>query len=56
MLRLALIFLGIAIAGAVVGFGGVAGIVGDSAKFVFLIFLMLFLIAMILTFTRRGEQ
>jgi len=56
MLRLALVFLGIAIAAAIVGFGGVAGFVGDSAKFLFLIFLILFLIAMILVFTRREPQ
>jgi len=47
MLRWAMIFLIIALAAAVLGFGGIAATAAGIAKILFYIFLALFLVALI---------
>ena len=47
MLRWAMIFLIIALAAAVLGFGGIAATAAGIAKILFYIFLVMFLVALI---------
>lgn len=54
MLYWALIFLIVALIAAALGFGGVAAGAGMIAKILFFLFLVLFLITLIVGFTRRG--
>lgn len=54
MLYWALIFLIVALIAAALGFGGVAAGAGMIAKVLFFLFLVLFLIALVVGFTRRG--
>ncbi len=55
MLRLAVIFFVIALIAAVFGFGGVAALSADIAKFLFFIFVALFVIALVFgALGRRG--
>jgi uncharacterized membrane protein YtjA (UPF0391 family) len=48
VLRWAFIFLIIALAAAILGFGGFAGVVADVARVLFFVFLLLFAIGVIL--------
>ena len=52
MLRMAVVFLVVAIIAAIFGFGGIAAVATDFAKILFFVFLVLFLVALILG--RRG--
>ena len=54
MLYWALIFLIVALIAAALGFGGVAAGAGMIAKVLFFLFLVLFLVALVVGFTRRG--
>ena len=47
MLRLAVVFLVIAIIVAVFGFGGVAAVATDAARILFFVFIVLFLITLV---------
>ena len=53
MLRLAILFLVIALIAALFGFGGVATASAGIAKILFWIFLVIFVIALIMGFGRR---
>lgn len=56
MLRLALLFLVIALVAAVFGFGGIAAGAASIAKILFWVFLVIFLISLIFGFGRRGSS
>jgi len=55
MLRLALIFLVVALIAALMGFGGIAGDAAWIAKMLFFIFLVVFLISVVLGIGRGGN-
>lgn len=55
MLRLALLFLVIALVAALFGFGGIAAGAASIAKILFWVFLVVFLISLIFGFGRRGR-
>lgn len=48
MLNLALLFLVVAIAAAIFGFGGIAGTAAGIAQFLFVVFVVLFLASLFL--------
>ena len=48
MLRWAFIFLIVALAAAILGFGGVAGAAAGIAKILFFVFLLLFVVGLIM--------
>jgi uncharacterized membrane protein YtjA (UPF0391 family) len=48
MLRLAIVFLVIALIAAVFGFGGVAAVATDAARILFFVFIVLFLITLVM--------
>jgi uncharacterized membrane protein YtjA (UPF0391 family) len=54
MLRWALIFLVIALIAAVLGFGGIAAAAADIGRFLFGLFLILFIVSLIIHTVRRG--
>jgi uncharacterized membrane protein YtjA (UPF0391 family) len=54
MLYWALIFLIVALIAAALGFGGIAAGAGMIARILFFLFLVLFLITLVVGFTRRG--
>ena len=53
MLRWAMIFLVIALVAALFGFGGIAGFAVDIAKFLFFVFLAIFVVALLMGLLRR---
>lgn len=53
MLRLALVFLVVALIAALFGFGGVAGLAWDGARILFFIFLVLAVLSFLGGFFRR---
>lgn len=52
MLRWAFIFLIIALAAAILGFGGIAGAVAGVAKVLFFVFLLLFIVGLMMHLVR----
>ena len=54
MLSWALIFLIVALAAAVLGFGGVAVAAAGMAKILFVLFLVLFLVSLVVGIARRA--
>ena len=54
MLRWAIIFLVIAIVAALFGFGGVAGVSMEAARWLFFIFIILFVVSLL--FGWRGRR
>ncbi len=54
MLFWAVVFLAVAIVAAVFGFGGIASASAGIAKILFVVFLVLFLIAVVLRLMKRG--
>jgi uncharacterized membrane protein YtjA (UPF0391 family) len=48
MLQLALLFLLIAFVAAILGFGVIAGVAATIAKFAFILFLILFVVALLM--------
>lgn len=56
MLRLAILFLVIALVAALFGFGGIAAGAASIAKVLFWLFLVIFLISLIFGFGRRGRN
>lgn len=56
MLRLALMFLVVALVAALFGYGGIAAASVEIAKFVFFVFVALFVVAIVFAlFDRRGR-
>jgi uncharacterized membrane protein YtjA (UPF0391 family) len=53
MLTWALVFFIIAIAAAIFGFGGIASGAASIAKFLFFIFLILFVVSLVFGYVRR---
>lgn len=56
MLRLAVLFLVVAIISALFGFGLVAGVAYDAAKILFFVFLVLFVISLLFGAVRRPRD
>ena len=54
MLRLSLVFLIVALVAAVFGFGGIAEASAVIAKFLFFLFVAMFLISLVLSVFRRS--
>lgn len=54
MLRMAFVFLVLALVAGVFGFGVVANLSYDIAKILFFIFLVLFVLALLMNVVRRG--
>ncbi len=54
MLRLAILFLVLALIAALFGFTSVAGTAYAAAKLVFVVFLVLFVISLVAGYSRRG--
>lgn len=52
MLRWAFIFLIVALAAAILGFGGVAGAAAGVAKILFFVFLLLFIVGLLVHLVR----
>lgn len=52
MLRWAFIFLIVALAAAILGFGGIAGAAAGVAKVLFFVFLLLFIVGLIMHLVR----
>lgn len=52
MLRWAFIFLIVALAAAILGFGGIAGAVAGVAKILFFVFLLLFIVGLMMHLVR----
>lgn len=52
MLRWAFIFLIVALAAAILGFGGVAGAAAGVAKILFFVFLLLFIVGLLMHLVR----
>jgi uncharacterized membrane protein YtjA (UPF0391 family) len=56
MLRLAVLFLVVAIISALFGFGLVAGVAYDAAKILFFVFLVLFVLSLLFGAARRPRD
>ena len=56
MLRLAVLFLVVAIISALFGFGLVAGIAYDAARILFFVFLVLFVVSLLFGALRRPRD
>ena len=56
MLRVALIFLVVALIAALFGFGGLAGTAMDAARIVFFVALVLFIVSAIFGYGSRGRD
>ena len=56
MLRLAVVFLVVALVAALFGFGGVAGTAMAGARILFFVFVVLFLVSALVGYSRRGRD
>jgi uncharacterized membrane protein YtjA (UPF0391 family) len=54
LLHYAIVFLVVALIAAAVGFGGVAGVAMESARLLFWIFIVLFVVSLVAGLVRRG--